>query len=73
MKAASAPIRSEYASEDPKAGYDCWFRAKLQSSRDDPQPCGPNDDVMARIREKWPIGWTIQQLRPSRSASMTVD
>lgn len=48
MKAVLFPICSEYETEDPEAGCDCWLRAKVQASRDDARPSVSNDDAMAR-------------------------
>ncbi|MEX3776891.1 antitoxin [Pseudomonas sp. MYb118] len=36
--------------EEQVASYDRWFRAKVQSSIDDPRPSIPHDQVMAEIR-----------------------
>ncbi len=47
MNAALSPIESEFASLDEAAEHDLWFRAQVQASLDDPDPCIPHDQVMA--------------------------
>ena len=36
--------------EEQVAGHDLWFRAKVQSSIDDPRPNTPHDQVMAEVQ-----------------------
>ncbi|SHI56605.1 type II toxin-antitoxin system RelB family antitoxin [Pollutimonas bauzanensis] len=52
MSVALSPIVSEFETEEQAASYDRWFRAKVQTSRDDPRPSIPHDEAMARIRQK---------------------
>lgn len=50
MSAELSPIVSEFETEEQAASYDCWFRAKVQASLDDPRPNVPHDQVMADMR-----------------------
>lgn len=50
MSAQLSPIVSEFESEEQAASYDAWFRAKVQSSLDDPRPNVPHDEVMAELK-----------------------
>ncbi|WP_339498876.1 antitoxin [Pseudomonas silesiensis] len=50
MSAELSPIVSEFETEEQAASYDRWFRAKVQTSLDDPRPSIPHDQVMADMR-----------------------
>lgn len=52
MSTALSPIVSEFETEEQAASHDLWFRAKVQSSRDDPRPSVPHDEAMAHIRKR---------------------
>ncbi|MCG5076630.1 stability determinant [Paraburkholderia sp. RG36] len=41
------PIVSEFQTEEAAAAHDRWFRARVQTSLDDPRPGVPHDQVMA--------------------------
>lgn len=43
------PRVSEFETQDQADSYDLWFRAKVQAALDDPRPCIPHDQVMARM------------------------
>ena len=49
MNAVLSPIVSEFETEEQAASYDCWFRAQVQASLDDPRPSIPHDQVMAEM------------------------
>ncbi len=46
---ALSPIESEFATTEDAEAYDRWFRAKVQTSLDDPRPGIPHDHVMAEM------------------------
>ncbi len=46
---ALSPIESEFATTEDAEAYDRWFRAKVQTSLDDPRPGIPHDQVMAEM------------------------
>jgi hypothetical protein len=50
MSIQLSPIVSEFETEEQAASYDRWFRAKVQTSLDDPRPNIPHDQVMAEMR-----------------------
>ncbi|MGB3288408.1 MAG: stability determinant [Burkholderiaceae bacterium] len=52
MNAPLSPIVSEFETEDQAAGYDRWFRAKVQAGRDSARPGTAHDEAMALIRQK---------------------
>jgi hypothetical protein len=41
---------SGFETEEHAASYDCWFRAKVRASIDDPLPNDSHDQVMADMR-----------------------
>ena len=43
------PIVSEFETQEQAAGYDHWFRAKLQEATDSQKPRLPHDQAMARV------------------------
>jgi hypothetical protein len=45
-----SPIVSEFGSAEEEAAYDVWYRKQVQEALDDPRPCVPHDEAMARIR-----------------------
>ena len=51
MKKHLSPIESEFTTAEQAEAYERWFRAKVIVSLDDPRPCAPHDEVMARMRE----------------------
>ncbi|KQZ83876.1 type II toxin-antitoxin system RelB family antitoxin [Pseudomonas sp. Root562] len=50
MSAELSLIVSEFETEEQADSYDRWFRAKVQTSLDDPHPNVPHDQVMADLR-----------------------
>ncbi|WP_130908401.1 antitoxin [Pseudomonas sp. Sample_16] len=50
MSAELSLIVSEFETEEQATSYDRWFRAKVQTSLDDPRPNVPHDQVMADLR-----------------------
>jgi len=50
MSADFFPIALEFETEAQAASHDRWFRAKVQTSLDDPRPNVPHDQVMAEMR-----------------------
>lgn len=49
MSAQLSPIVSEFETQEQADSYDCWFRAKVKASLDDPRPSIPHDQVMAEM------------------------
>lgn len=49
MNAVLSPIESEFATLDEAASHDSWFRAQVQASLEDPEPCIAHDQVMAEM------------------------
>ena len=45
-----SPLVSEFATTEEAEAHDRWFRAKVQTSLDDPRPSVPHDQAMARLR-----------------------
>jgi len=43
------PYVSEFETEEQEAQYTLWLRSKIQEAIDDPKPCVPHDDVMAKM------------------------
>jgi len=50
MSADFPPIVLEFETEAQATSHNRWFRAKVQSSLDDPRPNVPHDQVMAEMR-----------------------
>ena len=50
MSADFFPFALEFETEAQAASHDRWFRAKVQTSLDDPHPNVPHDQVMAEMR-----------------------
>ena len=46
-----SPIVSEFETQEEADAYDAWFRAKVEASLADTQPCIPHDEVMAEMRK----------------------
>jgi hypothetical protein len=44
-------IEAELATNEQALAYDRWFRAKVQTSLDDPRPGIPHDQAMAEMRK----------------------
>lgn len=49
MTLSLSPVTSEFETEEQEASYDRWFRAQVQASLDDDQPCLAHDAVMAEM------------------------
>jgi len=43
------PYVSEFETEEQEGQYTFWLRAKIKEVIDDPRPCVPHDDVMAKM------------------------
>jgi len=49
MNTALTPIASEFDTTEQAQAHDRWFRAQVQASLDDTQPCIAHDQVMAEV------------------------
>ncbi|NWE70449.1 stability determinant [Pseudomonas gingeri] len=50
MSTRLSPVVSEFETEEQAASYDRWFRAKVQTSLDNPGPGIPHDQAMALVQ-----------------------
>ena len=49
MNTVLSSLVSEFETEEQKASYVAWLKAKVQASLDDPRPNIPHDQVMAEM------------------------